>query len=107
MSIMSHFFLSLSASTPILGGKLLAKDTRIDTLEKTSDDRNLRERNAGTYPKYSFNHRYISNDLRNKKHYNDRKQFLNKKFRKKLIQKARKKKLKIDKNLLNHLSDLF
>ena len=104
---MSAFFLSLSASTAILGGRLVNKVTRIETLENTSDDWNWRERESGVYSKYSFSHWYIANDIRNKRSYNDRKSFLNKKFRRKLIKKAKKSNLKIDKNLFNHLADVF
>ena len=49
MSILTTFFLSLSASSPILGGKLLTKDTWIEALERGCDDRNPNEWKSGAY----------------------------------------------------------
>lgn len=109
LHVISPFMMSVSASSPIISGKLLDWDNRWKIIEQSVDDRNKREIGHIQKSKYSPINLFISNDKRNKKEYNDNKLTLNLKFKKDLknLLKKRGSKFYEDERLLNHFAYLF
>ena len=109
MNVVSFFFQCISNSSPIINGKLTEWDGRWNLIEGILDDRSQREIKKIEKSRFSTISFYISNDKRNKKHYNDRKFTLNKKFRKliKRMFKHQKSEFYKDTRLLNHYGYLF
>lgn len=109
MHVFAPFAQTLSNSTGVVNGRLLDWDSRWRLIEQSTDCRKPVEQaniKKGRYAPASF---YISNDLRNRKKYNDSKFTLNKKFRKQLKKMFKKEGSEFykDTRLMNHYAYLF
>lgn len=96
--------MALSASTPLLKGKLLATDTRWEIIEQSCDERTARERDGGLQKsRYGTLNYYLSDDPRHLKGYNDNKFTLNIKMKRYLTRLLKEAGLTMDEHYVNHL----
>jgi glutamate--cysteine ligase catalytic subunit len=107
--VLAPLMQAFSVSSPVIAGRLLDWDCRWKIIEQAVDDRNSREIGHIEKSKYSPINLFISNDFRNKPHYNDKKFTINKKFKKTLKNSLKEKKNSFykDTRLLNHYAYLF
>lgn len=109
LHVFGPFAQLLSNSSAVANGKLIDWDSRWRLIEQSTDDRKPSEIGKLEKGRYSPINFYISNDMRNKNSYNNRKFTLNKRFRRNVKQlfKRRGSDLFKDTRLLNHYGYLF
>lgn len=111
LHVLSPLFLSLTAATPILKGKLSAWDVRWKIIEESVDDRTPEEFDS-TSPKhqpksrYSSMSHYIWNSPKNRPEYNDERVRLNNEVVELLRKEAFKREIAIDDRMINHIGSL-